>query len=116
MKKQKTSLPPAVMNLDHGEELAGMWVTPHIPGTGMYKIIAKKRKDGVIEWAHFVQRDSGLRENVMRGEANGAAQLNEVVEIGSRNLRKFFGPACFFIPAEAEIYTPDGKKAPPHRQ
>jgi hypothetical protein len=104
------------MNLDHGEELAGMWVTPHIPGTGMYKIIAKKRKDGVIEWAHFVQRDDGLREHVMRGEAHSLEQLDEVVEIGSRNLRRFFGPACFFLPAEAEIYTPDGKKAPERKQ
>jgi len=114
--RRKPSLPPAVMNLDEGEELAGMWVTLHIPGTGIYKIIAKKRQDGVIEWAHFVQRDSGLRENVLRGEANGPGQFNEVVEIGSRNLRRFFGPAFFFIPAEAEMYTPDGKKAPPRKQ
>jgi hypothetical protein len=104
------------MDLDKGEELAGMWVTPHIPGTGMYKIIAKKRLDGVIEWAHFVQRDSGLRENIMRGEANGPEELSEVVEIGSRNLRRFFGPACSFMPAQAEIYTPEGKKAPPLKQ
>ncbi len=114
--KKEPSLPAAVMNLDKGEELAGMWVTPHIPGTGTYKIIAKKRKDGVIEWAHFVQRDSGLREHVMRGEAHSPEQLNDVVEIGSRNLRRFFGPVFCFIPAEAEMYTLDGKKAPPRKQ
>jgi hypothetical protein len=114
--KPKPAPPQAVMNLDKGEELAGMWVTPHIPGTGMYKIIAKKRRDGVIEWAHFVQRDDGLREHVMRGEAHSQAQLDDVVEIGSRNLRKFFGPVICFIPAEAEMYTLDGKKAPERKQ
>ena len=105
--RRKTSPPPAVMELEKGEQLAGMWVTAHIPGVGIYKIIAKLRLDGVIEWAHFVQRDSGLRDNILRGEANDLAQLEQVVELSSRNLRRLFGEAYFFVPAQAEITRPD---------
>ncbi len=103
----------AVMNLDEGEEIAGGWAAPHIPQVGIYKLLAKKRKDGVIEWAHFVQRDSGSREKVYRGEVQNSEQLNEVLEIMNRNLRKFFGVAM--RAAEYDVYSLEGKKAPPAR-
>ncbi len=63
----------AVMNVDKGEEIVGGWATPHIPQVGVYKLLAKKRKDGAIEWAHFVQRDNGAREKVYRGDVESRA-------------------------------------------
>ncbi len=57
----------AVMNLEEGEEILTGLASPHIPQVGIYNLLAKKRTDGTIEWAHFVQRDNGLKEKVMRG-------------------------------------------------
>ena len=101
----------AVMNVEKGEEIVGGWATPHIPQVGSYKLLAKKRKDGVIEWAHFIQRDNGLKDRVMRGEAKNRAQLDDVIEIASRNLHKLFGVKL--IAVDFDLYMLDGKKAPP---
>ena len=101
----------AVMNLEKGEEIVGGWATPKIPQVGIYKLLAKQRRDGIIEWAHFVQRDNGQRDRVTRGEVESRAQLDEVLEIMNRNLRKVFGVTM--QPAEYEMRTVDGKPAPP---
>ena len=82
----------AVMNLEKGEEIVSALVSGHIPGTGRYKFLAKKREDKKIEWAHFVERDNGLKEKVYRGEVNSDAELKLVLEIMNRNLVKIFGP------------------------
>jgi hypothetical protein len=107
---------PAIMEVDNGEEIAGMWVSPMIPGTGFYKLFAKKKKNGNYEWAHFVQRDNGRKEKVMRGVAENKNQLDQVVEIANRNLRKFFGPAFGLQPADVDTYSLEGKKSPPYIQ
>jgi len=99
----------AVMNVEEGEELVGGWATAHIPGTGVYKLLAKKRRDGVIEWAHFVQRDNGLKERIMRGEVESREKLDEVIEIANKNLGKLFGIALQAV--DYDVYTLDGKKA-----
>ena len=114
--KTKSSRVPAIMELDDGEEIAGMWVTPTIPGTGFYKLFAKKKTDGTYEWAHFVQRADGRKKRVMRGTAENKEQLEQVVEIANRNLRKFFGPAFGLRPADADMYSLDGKKLTPYVQ
>lgn len=101
----------AVMNVEKGEEIVGGWATPHIPQVGSYKLLVKKRKDGVIEWAHFVQRDNRLKDRVMRGEAKNCAQLDEVIEIASRNLHKLFGVKL--VAVDFDMYMLDGKNAPP---
>lgn len=80
------------MNLEKGEEIVSALVSGHIPGTGRYKFLAKKREDKKIEWAHFVERDNGLKEKVYRGEVNSDAELKLVLEIMNRNLVKIFGP------------------------
>jgi len=53
------------MNIDEGEEIAGMWVTPHIPQIGIYKLLAKKKKDGTVRF--FIQSplstSSPVRQN-----------------------------------------------------
>ena len=100
----------AVMNVEKGEEIIGGWVTPKIPQVGIYKLLAKQRLDGNIEWAHFVQRESGLKENVTRGEVKDRAQLEEVLEIMNRNLHRIFGVKL--VATDYNVYTVDGKEPP----
>jgi len=38
------------MNIEKGEEIVGGWATPKIPQVGSYKLLAKQRTDGKIEW------------------------------------------------------------------
>ena len=97
----------AVMNVDKGEEIVGGWASAHIPQVGIYKLLAKKRKDGVIEWAHFVQRDSGSKEKVYRGEVESREQLDEVLEIMNKHLQRVFGTTM--KAADYDMYTLDGK-------
>ena len=57
----------AVMNVERGESIAGVWVAPEIPGIGIYKLVAKRKADGNCEWAHYVQRADGPeREGLSR--------------------------------------------------
>jgi hypothetical protein len=107
---------PAVMELDAGEEIAVMWATPTIPGSGFYKLLAKKKIDGTYEWAHFIQREDGRKERVMRGTVDNKEQLDLVVEIADRNLMKIFGPAFGLRPTDADMLTMDGKKSSPYVQ
>jgi len=100
----------AIMNVDKGEEIVGGWVTAHIPQVGVYKLIAKKRKDGVIEWAHFIQRDDGSKDRMMRGEVESPEKLQKVIEIANEYLGRLFGVKL--QPADYDMYTLDGKKAP----
>jgi hypothetical protein len=97
----------AVMNVDKGEEIVGGWASADIPQVGIYKLLAKKRADGVIEWAHFVQRDNGLKEKVYRGEVESREKLDEVLEIMNGQLKRVFG--IIMKPADYDMYTPGGK-------
>lgn len=83
--------PRAIMEVHAGEEFVGGWVTPHINGTGLYKLVAKKRRDGKIEWTHFIQRDNGVREPVFNGTVDSTAQLQTVLELANKNLSHTFG-------------------------
>jgi len=99
----------AVMNIEKGEEIFGGWATPNIPQVGMYKLLAKKKVDGTIEWAHFVQRDNGLKERVMRGIVKTSEELEIVRDTVDNNLRRIFG-----VTMQAtgfDVSTLDGKKA-----
>lgn len=97
----------AVLSVDKGEEIVGGWASAHIPQVGVYKLLAKKRKDGVIEWAHFVQRDSGLKEKVYRGEVESREKLDEVLEIMNGQLKRVFG--ITMKAADYDMFTPGGK-------
>ena len=99
----------AVMNIEKGEELFGGWATPPIPQVGIYKLLAKKKVDGTIEWAHFVQRDNGLKEKVMRGTVSTIEELDIVKDAVNNSLRRIFGVAM--LAAEYNVRTLDGKKA-----
>ena len=97
----------AVMNVDKGEEIVGGWASAHIPQVGIYKLLAKKRVDGVIEWVHFVQRDSGSKEKVYCGEVESREKLDEVLEVMNKHLQKVFGTTM--KAADYDMYTLDGK-------
>ena len=97
----------AVMNVEKGEEIVGGWASAHIPQVGIYKLLAKKRADGVIEWAHFVQRDNGLKDKVYRGEVETREKLDEVLEVMNKHLQRVFGVTM--KSADYDMYTLDGK-------
>jgi hypothetical protein len=98
----------AVMNLEEGEDIFAGRVTLHIPQVGIYKLLAKKKADGTIEWAHFVQRDNGLKEKVMRGTVNTLEEFDILNDVVNSNLQKIFGVTM--QPAEYEVRTLEGKK------
>ncbi len=100
----------AIMNVDKGEEIAGMWVTPLIPQIGVYKLLAKKRKDGSCEWAHFIQREDGSKKLLFRGEVESEARLKDVLAAANKILGQTFGPGVQLKTADFDMYTLDGKK------
>src|SRR5688572_16505116 len=100
----------AVMNVDKGEEIASLLVGGHIKGTGRYKFLAKRKKNGSFEWAHYTERDSGLKENVFRGEVKNEEELQLVIDIMNKNLMRIFGKEAEMKPGMPEVRTLDGKK------
>jgi hypothetical protein len=104
----------AVMNVDKGEQIVGGWASAHIPQVGVYKLLAKKRADGLFEWAHFVQRDNGLKEKVYRGEVDSLEKLDEVLEIMNGQLKRVFG--ITMKAADYDMYTPGGKNTSSTKQ
>jgi hypothetical protein len=99
----------AVMNIEEGEEILAGRATAHIPQVGIYKLLAKKKADDTIEWAHFVERDNGLKEKVMRGTVNSHVEFDIVIDTVNNNLRKTFGVTM--QTAGFEVRTLDGRKA-----
>jgi len=99
----------AIMNLEAGEELFGGWATPHIPQVGIYKLLAKKKANGTMEWAHFVQRDNGLKEKVLRGKVKNSDEFAVVSDAINNNLRRIFGVTL--QAAGYDVRTLDGKNA-----
>jgi len=100
----------AMMSIDKGEEIAGAWITPYIPEVGMYKLLAKKKKDGTFEWIHFIQRLNGNKDIVLRGKAKDQAQLDNLLEVANGKLQAIF--KVKLQPADADMYTLDGKSPP----
>ena len=99
----------AVMTVGKGEEIIAGRATPGIPQVGVYKLLAKKKVDGTIEWAHFVERDNGLKEKVLRGTVNTLDEFDMVIDAVNNNLRRVFGVTM--QPATYDVRTLDGKKA-----
>ncbi|WKZ46966.1 MAG: hypothetical protein QY306_14215 [Anaerolineales bacterium] len=108
--KQPSLRELAVMTIDEGEEIAGAWITPYIPEVGMYKLLAKKTKDGSYIWVHFIQRLNGNKDIVFRGEAKDKEQLETLLEVANGKLQAIF--KVKLQPADADMYTLDGKPAP----
>ncbi len=100
----------AVINIEKGEEIVGGWARPHIPRVGVYKFLAKRKKNNKLEWAHFVQRDSGLKERLYRGEVDKNEELKQVLDIMNKQLHNIFGVSM--QPTDYDMLTLDGKIAP----
>ena len=97
----------AVMTLEEGEELVTGRATPLIPQVGRYKLLAKKKIDGSVEWAHFVEREDGRKEKVIRGTVPSPEAFEIVIETINSNLRKVFG--VITQPADYDVRTLDGQ-------
>ena len=104
----------AVMNVEKGEEIAGIWLTASVPQIGIYKLLVKRKPDGTCEWAHFVQRANGLKEKVYRGTVESPERLDDVVEALNSALRTAYGPTIRLQPADYDMYALDGKKISKH--
>lgn len=100
----------AVMSVEHGEAIAGIWVAPEVPEIGVYKLVAKQTAKGNCEWAHFVQRADGRREKVYRGTVESTNELKDVLQAINSVLGRTFGPAIQLRPVDADFFTIDGKK------
>ena len=93
----------AIMSIEKGEQIAELLVSGHIEGTGRYKLLAKKKKDGKFEWAHFTERDNGAKENIYRGEVKDADELKLVISIMNKNLTKIFGDKAEMVPGDPQF-------------
>jgi len=100
----------AIMNVNEGEEIVVTLMSGHIAGTGYYKFLAKKRKDGKYEWAHFVQRDSGMKDRVYKGETENEEQLKLVIDIMNKNLVRIFGSPAEMKPGSPSFHDLNGLK------
>jgi len=98
----------AIMNIGKGEQIVGMWVTPQIPQTGVYKLLAKQKADGTCEWAHLVQRADGSKELLFTGEVNKKEELQKVVDVANKMLEQTFGPEIKLGEAQYDMYSLDG--------
>lgn len=101
-------LQTAVLNIEEGEEILDGLVTADIPQVGIYKLLAKKKVDDMIEWAHFVERDNGVKEKIIRGTVNSIDEFDILIDTVNKNLSRVFGVTM--QPAEYEVRTLDGKK------
>ena len=99
----------AVMNVDKGESIEGLWATPHIPQIGVYKLVVKKRTDGIFEWVHFQHCLDGTRKVLFRGELETKVRIADVLEVANKNLHNVFGVTMSV--ADVGISTLDGRKS-----
>jgi hypothetical protein len=114
--KRKTPIVPtyrgkpvqALMAVERGEEIAGTWTTPVVPGIGFYRLMAKRRVDGVCEWVHFVQRADGSKDKVYHGTVESKQRPADVVSAINNSLRAAYWPVVQLRSVEAEIAFVDG--------
>jgi hypothetical protein len=99
----------AVMNVDKGEEIEGLWSTPQIPQIGVYKLAVKKRKNGIFEWVHFQHRLDGTRKVLFRGELETKVRIADILEAANKTLRNVYGVTMSV--ADMDISTLDGGKS-----
>ncbi len=103
----------AIMSIENGEELAAGLISTHIPGTGRYKFLAKKKVCGNFDWAHFIERDNGMKDSFYTGTTKDEKQLQELIEIINKVLKKVYGAHVFLQPGFPEVRTLEGLKSDP---
>jgi len=99
-----------ILTVDKGEQVAGMWITPFVPGVGYFKLLAKKKENGKCEWVHFIQRVDGTKDSFHRGEVETENDLEKVTETINKVLAQIFGENIKLENGEPEIYSLDGEK------
>ena len=99
----------AVMSINKGESIEGLWATPQIPQIGVYKLVVKKRTDGIFEWVHFQHRLDGTRKVLFRGELETKLRIADVLESANKTLLRVYGVQMSV--ADIDISTTDGKKS-----
>ena len=87
----------AVMNVDKGESIAGM-----------YKLAVKKRKDGTFEWVHFQHRLDNTRKVLFRGEVESMDRVADVLGAANKHLQNIYGVTMSV--ADVGMTTLDGRK------
>jgi hypothetical protein len=97
--------PIPILHVAKDEEIIYALVSNYIAGTGYYKLLAKQKADNTFEWAHFVERVSGEKENVYKGNTATREELDLVLEITNRLLVKTFGPQAEMRHAEMKVST-----------
>ncbi len=102
----------SIMSIDKGETIVGGWATPLIPGTGFYKMLAKKRIDGVIEWAHLLERENGVKQVLSRGEIRSEEELQSVLDALNSAFAKVFVHGVQLALGGLCFYTLDGREFP----
>ena len=106
--KKSTPFAP-MLAVDHGEEIAGMWVTPTIPEVGAYKLLAKRKRDGTYAWVHFLHRVNGEKKELFRGELASLSDLEDLVGIVSGKLCQTYGKGMSLQNADYDAYSIDGR-------
>jgi hypothetical protein len=97
----------AIMNVEKGEEIVGGLhrISRRWDSTNFWQ---RKKANGIIERAHFIQRDNGLKERVLRGTARNCGEPDKVIEVANQNPLGLFGVTL--QATDYDMYTLDGKK------
>lgn len=98
---------PAVLRIDTGEKIVGGWITAEIPGVGMYKLLAKSKRDGTCVWVHFIQRSTGRKEKFVGGTVRNEKEVELVLAALNRSLEKVYGPKYRLQAAGTAVSTVD---------
>ena len=109
MKEKEPSI-PAMMTIDKDEEIAGMWVSPDIPGIGLYKLLAKRNVKGTYEWVHFLQKPDGFKKHLFNGIVDTKEELQNVVAAANKTLSLVFGSNVQLAVGNPTFYSTDGSK------
>lgn len=108
--REENQTVPAMMRIEEGETIAGMWVTPLIPNIGVYKLLAKRKIDGTCEWVHFLQRTDGTKHSAFSGTVESEEELQNVIDAVNRTLARLFDPTVQLKEGEPNFYSLDGTK------
>jgi hypothetical protein len=109
--KQKELKQQAILTIEEGEDIAGMWITSLIPTIGFYKLLAKKKKDNTFEWVHFIERENSTKEVLYRGSVQNEDELKKVLDSINIALGKTYGKFVKLTAGKPEIRTIDGRKS-----
>ena len=84
----------AVLVAEEGDSLVGYYASAKVGALGIYKLIIVKRKSGLYDWAHFVERESGARHDFFRGNFEEWELKDKLVDGINETLSKTFGAAA----------------------